>query len=385
MNFELSSDQTMLRDTVRRFVTERVAPQARHWDREHRFPHEVVKALGEMGMLGITVAPEYDGAGLGPIEMAIVIEEVARGDGSLALTVASHNGLCGNHIRQFASHEQKVKYLKPLARGEKLGAWGLSEPNSGSDAAAMQTTAVKDGSDWLLTGSKMFITQGTVGETYVILAVTDRSKGAKGITAFILEKGMKGFEQTPLKEKLGMRSSDTAVLTFDGVRVPDANRIGEVGQGFVQALQILDRGRITIGALALGLGRGAMAAATKYARERKQFGKPIGDFQAIQWKLADMATELDAAELLVYRAAALAEAGKPYGREAAMAKLFASEAAMRATDEAIQVHGGYGYTAEFPVERAYRDAKLCTIGEGTSEIQRMIIARHLLREAGGNR
>lgn len=379
MDFALTEDQTLLRDTVRRFVNERVMPNARKWDHEHRFPQEIIPELGAMGLLGITVAPEYDGAGLTPVEVAIVVEEIARGDGSLALTVASHNGLCTGHINLFGSHEQKEKYVKPLARGEVLGAWGLSEPNSGSDAAGMLTKAVRDGDHWIIDGSKIFITQGTVAGTYVVMAVTDASKGPRGITAFIVEKGMAGFEQKPLKDKLGMRSSDTAILTFDGVRVPDANRIGNVNDGFIQTLQILDRGRITIGALSVGLGAGALEAARTYALDRKQFGKPIGEFQAIQWKLADMATELEASRLLVHRAAGLAAAGRPFGTEASMGKLFASEAAMRITDEAIQIHGGYGYTSEFPVERHYRDAKLCTIGEGTSEIQRLVIARSLLR------
>ncbi len=381
MDFSLTEDQKLLQQTVRRFVNERVIPNARAWDREHRFPMELMKELGELGLMGITVAPEYGGAGLTPEEVAIVVEEVAAGDGSLALTVASHNGLCGGHINLFGSPEQKKKYLEPLATAEKLGAWGLSEPGSGSDAAGMLTTAVRDGDHWVLNGSKIFITQGTVGSTYVIMAVTDKAKGPKGITAFIVEKGWAGFEQKPLKEKLGMRSSDTAILTFDNVKVPDANRIGNEGEGFIQTLQILDRGRITIGALSVGLGRGALDAARRYASERKQFGKPIADFQGIQWKLADMATELDAARLLVQRAAYLAARGQPFGKEASMGKLFASEAAMRATDQAIQIHGGYGYTAEFPVERHYRDAKLCTIGEGTSEIQRLVISRAILKEA----
>lgn len=380
MNFELSSEQIMLRDSVRRFVSERVAPVAGGWDREHRFPAELVKELGDMGLMGISVEEAFGGAGLGPMETAIVVEEVARADGSLALTVASHNGLCTGHIAMFASAAQKERYLPPLASATKLGAWGLSEPGSGSDAVAMQTTAVRDGDHYVLNGSKIFITQGTVAETYVVLAVTDRSKGAKGVSAFILEPTMDGFTRNPIREKLGMRASDTAELHFDNVRVPAENLIGAEGEGFVQALQILDKGRITIGALALGLGRGAFHHATRYATERKQFGKAIAEFQAIQFKLANMATELDAAELLVRRAAGLAAEGKPFSLEASMCKLFASEAAMRATDEAVQIHGGYGYTSEFPVERLYRDAKLCTIGEGTSEIQRMVIARHVLRD-----
>mgnify|MGYP001575077367 FL=1 len=383
MDLELNADQQMLRDTVRRFVADRVTPNAGRWDREQSFPHEVVRELADMGLLGVTVAPELDGAGLGSTELALVVEEVARGDGSLALTVASHNGLCSGHLRLFGSREQQEKYLRPLARGDKLGAWGLSEPDSGSDAAAMRTIARRDGDFWVLSGSKIFTTQGNVAGVYVILARTGEAAGARGITAFILDPGVPGFTHQPIKNKLGMRSSDTALLSFDGVRVPDAQRIGAVGEGFLQTLQVLDRGRISIAALALGIGRAALTAARNYARERKQFGRPIAEFQGIQWKLADMATELDAAELLVYRAASLCDAGKPFGTEAAMAKLFASEATMRATDEALQIHGGYGYTSEFPLERFYRDAKLCTIGEGTSEIQRLVISRALLKEARG--
>jgi len=367
---------------VRRFVNERVKPNARVWDREESFPADVVSELAEMGLMGVMVAEEHGGAGLGPAEMAIVIEELGKGDGSLALTVASHNGLCSSHIRMFGTEEQKQAFLPSLASGEKLGAWALTEPNSGSDAGGMLTTAVREGDDWVLNGSKIFITQGTVGGTYVVLASTDKSKGNHGITAFILDGDTPGFSKEPLKEKLGMRSSDTAVLTFEDVRVSDSRRLGEVGKGFVNTCQILDRGRITIGALALGLGVGAMEAARDYALEREQFGRPIAKFQAIQWKLADMATELDAARLLVHRAAYLCQQGRPFTKEASMCKLFASEAAMRATDEAIQIHGGYGYTAEFPVERLYRDAKLCTIGEGTSEVQRIVIARQLLSGLG---
>ena len=381
MDFNLQEEQLILKDTVRRFVNERVMTQARAWDRDEKFPLETVQELGAMGLMGIRVQPEWEGSGLGSTELALVIEEVARGDGSLALTVASHNGLCTGHINMFGNDAQQEKYVKSLAQGKTLGAWGLSEPGSGSDAAGMFTTATRDGDSWVLNGSKIFITQGTVGDVYVVMARTDKEKGSKGISAFILEKGMKGFSQEPMKEKLGMRASDTAILNFDQVRVPAENMIGLEGEGFVQALQILDRGRITIAALALGLGVGAFEASTRYAQERKQFGKPISEFQAIQWKLANMAMELEAARLLTYRAAHLCDLGEDFSKAASMAKLFASEAAMRATDEAIQIHGGYGYTAEFPVERYYRDAKLCTIGEGTSEIQRLVIARHVLKEA----
>ena len=380
MDFKLGEEQTLLQETVRRFVNERVMSQARQWDKDEKFPLETVQELAAMGLMGVRVDPKWEGSGLGSTELALVIEELARGDGSLALTVASHNGLCTGHINMFGNDAQQEKYVKPLAQGKKLGAWGLSEPGSGSDAVAMHTSAVRDGDHFVLSGSKIFITQGTVGDVYVIMARTDKDKGPKGVSAFILEKGMEGFSQEPMKEKLGMRASDTAILNFDQVRVPAENMIGLEGEGFIQALQILDRGRITIAALALGLGMGAFEASTRYAMERRQFGKPIAEFQAIQWKLANMAMELEAARLLTYRAAHLCDQGEDFSKAASMAKLFASEAAMRATDEAIQVHGGYGYTAEFPVERYYRDAKLCTIGEGTSEIQRMVIARHILKD-----
>ena len=382
MNFELTEEQQLLVESVRRFVNERVKPNARAWDRDEEFPTEVVGELAQMGLLGVMVAEEYGGSGLGSLEMALVVEEIAKVDGSLALTVASHNGLCSSHIRMFGTEKQRREFLPPLARGEKLGAWALTEPNSGSDAGGMLTTATREGEEWVLNGSKIFITQGTVGGVYVVLASTDKSKGNHGITAFIVDGDTPGFTREPLKEKLGMRSSDTAVLTFEEVRLPDSRRLGEVGCGFINTLQILDRGRITIGALSVGLGTGALLAAKSYALLREQFGRPIAKFQAIQWKLADMDTELDAARLLVYRAAYLCEQGRPFTREASMGKLFASEAAMRATDESIQIHGGYGYTAEFPVERLFRDAKLCTIGEGTSEVQRLVIARQLLSEVG---
>ncbi len=313
------------------------------------------------------------------LALAVVIEEIARVDGSLALTVASHNGLGSSHIRYFGNEAQVKKYIPEVASGRKLAAWGLTEPGSGSDAAGLRTTAVRKGDKWILNGTKMWITQGSVGDVWVILASTDKAKKQKGITAFILEKGTPGFTQNQIHGKLGMRSSDTAELVLENVEVDDSMRVGEVDMGFVNALSILDKGRITIGALSVGLARGALEEATRYAGEREAFGKPIAQFQAIQFKLADMATQTDAARLLVHRAAALCDAGRPFGQEAAMGKLFASEIATRACSEAIQIHGGYGYTSEFPVERYFRDAKLCEIGEGTSEIQRMVIARRLLQ------
>ncbi len=379
MDFELSESHREIQRVVREFCQREVKPRARAWDETGEFPAETVRRLGELGVMGISVPEDLGGAGLDQLAVAVVLEEVARHDGSLALTVASHNGLGSSQIRYFGSEAQKRRWLVPLARGEKLAAWGLTEPGSGSDAAGLRTTAVKRGDGWVINGSKTFITQGSVGDVFVVLARTDPARAQKGITAFVLEKGMKGFSQRPIHAKLGMRSSDTAELHMEDVEVPDENRVGEVNHGFLDTLQILDRGRITIGALAVGLARGAIEEARAYAKERKAFGHPIAEFEAIAFMLADMATETDAARLLVYRAAALADAGKPFVREASMAKLFASEAAMRATSKAIQIHGGYGYTRDFPVERYFRDAKLCEIGEGTSEIQRLVIARQVLR------
>lgn len=379
MDFELPADIHALQRTVREFCERRVKASARQWDHDERFPLDVVRELGQLGFLGVRIGEEYGGSGLGSVALAAVVEEVARYDGSLALTVASHNGLGTSHLRLFGNEEQKRKYLPKLATGEWLGAWALTEPGSGSDSAGMQTTAVKRDDVWVLNGSKMFITQGSVGDVFVVLAVTDAAKRQKGITAFILEKDWKGFRQQPIHGKLGMRSSDTAELHFDHVEVPDSQRLGEVGRGFLDTMKILDGGRITIGALALGLGRGAIEESCRYAKDRHAFGHAIADFQAIRWMLADMHTEIEAARLLLYRAASLADSGKAYTSEASMAKLFASEVATRACNKAVQIHGGYGYTREFPVERYLRDAKLCEIGEGTSEIQRSIIAREALR------
>ena len=338
-----------------------------------------MRALGELGLLGMNVPEAYGGSELGAVGVAVVIEEVARFDGSLALTVASHNGLGTGHLLRFGSEELKRRYLPDLAAGRKLAAWGLTEPGSGSDAAGLRTTAVRKGDRWILNGSKMFITQGTVGDVFIVLALTAPEKKGKGITAFLLEKGLPGFSQRAMHGKLGMRSSDTAELSFEDVAVPDEQRVGDLDAGFTNTLQILDRGRVGIGALAVGLARGAFEEARAYARERQAFGKPISEFQAIGFMLADMATEIAAARLLVQRAAAKCERGERFTSEASMAKLFASEVAMRATSKAIQIHGGYGYTRDFPVERYFRDAKLCEIGEGTSEVQRMVIARDLLR------
>ncbi|MCI0572221.1 MAG: acyl-CoA dehydrogenase family protein [Myxococcaceae bacterium] len=379
MDLQLPESHRALQASLREYCDNRVRPHAREWDHDERFPADVVRELGELGALGIRVPEEYGGAGMDALAVAVAVEEVARADGSLALTVASHNGLGTSHIRLFGSDEQKRKYLPKLATGEWLGAWGLTEPGSGSDAAGMKTTATRKGDGWVLDGAKMFITQGTVGHTFVVLARTSPEKKQKGITAFILEKGMPGFSQRPIHGKMGMRSSDTAELILENVEVPDSQRLGEVDQGFIDTLKILDGGRITIGALAVGLAQAALDESLRYAQERSAFDQPIADFQAIRWFFADMKTELEAARLLVYRAAALADSGKPYVREASIAKLFASEVATRVANKALQIHGGYGYTREFPVERILRDAKLCEIGEGTSEVQRTIIARETFR------
>jgi alkylation response protein AidB-like acyl-CoA dehydrogenase len=377
MNFDLPESHVEIQRTVREFCEREVKPRARRWDEDEEFPLDTVRALGELGILGMSVPEEYGGAALDPLAIAVVVEEVARHDGSLALTVSSHNGLGTGHLLNFGTEAQKRRWLPDLAAGRKLAAWGLTEPGSGSDAAALRTTARRRGDGWILNGAKTFITQGTVGDVFVVLARTGEEK--HGITAFVVEKGAPGFTQRAIKGKLGMRSSDTAELHLEDVEVPDDQRLGDVGKGFTNTLQILDRGRIGIGALAVGLARGALEESVAYAKERRTFGRPIAQHQAIAFMLADVATETAAARLLVHRAAALARDGLPFGREASQAKLFASEAAMRATTKAIQIHGGYGYTRDFPVERYYRDAKLCEIGEGTSEVQRMVIARHVLR------
>ena len=379
MDFELAEHHQLLRKTVRDFERAEVAPKAQAWDKEERFPKEIIPRLAELGLLGIRIPEEYGGSGLDVLSYAICVEEIARVDGSLALTVASHNGLGTGHILAFGNEEQKRRYLPMAAKGEWLAAWALTEPGSGSDSASMATTARRDGNDWVINGTKMFITQGSVGGFCVVLARTNPSVSKqKGITAFVVEHGTKGFTASKHLEKLGCRSSDTVELTFEDVRVSDAQRVGEIDRGFMDTMSILDRGRVSIAAMALGLGEGALSMAVQYAKDRKQFGKPIADFQAIQWMLADSKTELDAAALLTYRAACLADSGKRYSQEASMAKLFASEAASRACNRALQIHGGYGYTREFNVERHLRDAKICEIGEGTSEVQRIVIAKHVL-------
>ena len=379
MNFDLDEHHQLLRKTVRDFARAEVAPRAQAWDKEERFPKEIVPRLAELGLLGIRIPEEYGGSGMDVTSYAICVEEIARVDGSLALTVASHNGLGTGHILGFGNEEQKKRYLPKAASGEWLAAWALTEPGSGSDSAALRTTARRDGNDWIINGTKMFITQGSVGGFCVVLARTnpDVTK-QKGITAFVVEHGTPGFTASKHLEKLGCRSSDTVELTFEDVRVSDWHRVGEIDRGFLDTMSILDRGRISIAAMALGLGYGALEMGANYAKDRKQFGKPIADFQAIQWMLADSKTELDAAALLTYRAAFLADQKRPYTREASMAKLFASEAATRVCNRSLQIHGGYGYTREFNIERHLRDAKICEIGEGTSEVQRIVISKQVL-------
>jgi alkylation response protein AidB-like acyl-CoA dehydrogenase len=379
MNFELSPEHVALRDMVRTFVDREVRPHARHWDESCTFPADTVAKLGELGIMGVMVPEEYGGSGMDTISYSIAVEEIGKGDGSLGLTVASHNSLCTAHILAFGSEAIRRKYLPELVSGRRLGAWALTEPGSGSDSLNMKTRAEWKGDRWVINGNKMFITQGSVAGVYLILAVTDREKGRDGVTAFLVEAGSPGLSPGKPLHKLGMRSSDTAELVLEDLEVKPGNVIGEVNSGFRDTMRNLAGGRISIAALAVGIGRGAMEEAIAYAKERHQFGQPISSFQAIQWMVADAGTELDAASLLTLRAAYRKDAGKPFVQEAAIAKLFASEAAMRSTIKAVQIFGGYGYVREYPVERYMRDAKLCEIGEGTSEVQRMIIARRLIR------
>jgi alkylation response protein AidB-like acyl-CoA dehydrogenase len=379
MEFSVSEHHRLLRASVREFLEREVRPFARAWDEEERFPKEIVPRLAELGLLGIRVPERYGGAGMDIASYAICVEECARVDGSLALTVASHNGLGTGHVLSYGTEEQKQKYLSRAASGEWLAAWALTEPGSGSDAAALKTTARRDGNDWVIDGTKMFITQGSVGGFCVVLARTNfDAPPQRGITAFIVETATPGYSASKKLEKYGCRSSDTVEITFEGVRVSDEQRLGKLDEGFLDTMRILDTGRISIGAMALGLGRGALEMAVQYAKDRLAFGRPIAEFQAVQWMLADGKTALDAADLLIQRAAWLADRGERYTQEASMAKLFASEAATRVCNESMQIHGGYGYTREFAIERHLRDVKLCEIGEGTSQVQRMVIAKQLL-------
>jgi alkylation response protein AidB-like acyl-CoA dehydrogenase len=380
MEFELSEEQQQVKSSVREFAEGEIAPHVMEWDETQHFPVELLPKLAELGLMGVIFPEEYGGAGLGYIEYVTIIEELSRVDGSVGISVAAHNSLCSNHIYMFGTEEQKRKYLVPLAQGEHLGAWGLTEASAGSDASGTRSTAVRQNGGWVVNGSKNFITHAIHGDTLVAVAVTDRSRGSKGITAFIFEKGMKGFAPSKKENKLGLRASETASVVFEDCYLPDENRLGDEGMGFIQAMQILDGGRISIAALALGIAQGAYESAVRYAKEREQFGKPIAEFQAIQFKLADMATQIEAARLLTYRAAYLKDQGKRVTKESSMAKLYASEISVKVCEEAIQIHGGYGYTKDYPPEKYWRDSKLCTIGEGTSEIQRLVIARQLLKQ-----
>lgn len=380
MNFELTEEQKMIKGMVSDFAQKEILPIMRECDEKQEFPHQVVSKLGELGLMGIIFPEEYGGSNYGYLEYVVAIEELSKVDPAIGLTVAAHISLCTNHIYTFGSKEQKDEYLPDLVTGKKIGAWGLTEPEAGSDAGGTKTTAKKEGDCWVLNGSKNFITHAKVGSVAVIIARTSLEKGNKGISAFIVEKGTKGFYAGKKEDKLGMRASDTGSLVMEDCRIPLENIIGEEGRGFSQAMQILDGGRISIAALALGIAEGAYEAALKYSTQRKQFGCTISEFQAIQWMLADMATEIEAARLLTFKSAYLLDKKKKVIKESSMAKLYASEAAMRAVNNAVQILGGYGYIKDYPVEKFYRDAKLCTIGEGTSEIQRLIIAKSILSQ-----
>jgi len=379
IDFELTEELRMLKETARDFAESEIKPVVMKYDEAQEFPREIVKKMGELGFLGATIPSELEGAGLSPVEFVIIMEEIARVDPSVGLIMAAHSGLCLHHIATFGNEEQKKRYVPDLATGRKIGSWCLTEPGSGSDSSRLTSTALPEGDFYILNGTKSFITNGTVASTYVVLAKTDPSKGNKGISAFIVEREMKGVSVGKKENKLGMRASDTAIMIFDEVRVPKSNLIESEGEGFKQALGVLDSGRVGIAALSVGLGQGALDAALKYAKERQAFGRPIVDFQGIQFKLADMATEIQAARLLTYRAAMVEANGGDLNMLAAHAKVYASEAAVRAATEAVQIHGGYGYIKDFPVEKFYRDAKLLTIGEGTTEVQKIVISKNLLR------
>jgi alkylation response protein AidB-like acyl-CoA dehydrogenase len=380
LDFELNEEQHQTRNSIREFAEAELRPHVLEWDESQHFPIELMPKFAELGLTGVLIPEEYGGAGMGYVEYATIIEELARVDPSIALSIAAHNSLSSGHIYLAGSESQKREFLVPMARGEYLGAWGLTEPSSGSDASSMRTTAVRRDGQWVLNGSKNFITNASFAGVAVAMAITDRTAGSHGISAFIVERGTRGFAVAKKENKLGMRASDTASLVFDDCRVPDDHMIGEAGQGFMQAMKVLDGGRISIAALGVGIAQGAYEAALRYAKERHQFGKPIAEFQGIQFKLADMATQIDAARLLTYRSAVLKNQGKIVTKESSMAKLFASEVAVRAAEESVQIHGGYGYIKDYPAEKYWRDSKLCTIGEGTSEVQRVVIARQILRQ-----
>ncbi len=380
MDFQLNDEQLQLKKSIREFAEREILPNVMKWDECGQFPMDVIKELGKMGVMGIIFPTEYGGAGLGYVEYVIAIEELSRVDGSVGIIVAAHNSLCSNHIFLAGNEAQKRKYIPKLATGEFIGAWGLTEPGSGSDAggARMSATRKKDG--WVLNGTKTFITNGTYADVAVVLAVTDRAAHTHGLSAFVVEKGTKGFRPGKKENKLGLRASDTAELIFEDCFVPDDALLGKEGDGFIDAMRVLDGGRISIAALGLGMAQGAYEAALKYSKQRRQFNKAISEFQAIQWKLADMATEIDAARLLTMRAANMKDSGMKTTLESSMAKLYTGEVAVKCANECVQIHGGYGFIKDYPAEKFYRDVKLCTIGEGTSEIQRLVIARQLLKD-----
>ncbi|MGC2791264.1 MAG: acyl-CoA dehydrogenase [Candidatus Sulfotelmatobacter sp.] len=380
MDFQLSDEQQQLKKTVRDFAEREILPNVMKWDEACEFPLTTVKELGKLGLLGTVFPTEYAGAGMGYVEYVIAIEELSRVDGSVGIIVAAHTSLCSNHIFLAGSETQNKKYLSKLATGECIGAWGLTEPSSGSDAGSARMTARRRGREWVLNGTKTFCTNGHYADVIVVLAVTDRTAHTHGLSAFIVEKDTKGFRPGKKENKLGLRASDTAEMIFEDCVIPAENLLGKEGDGFIDAMRVLDGGRISIAALSLGMAQGAYEAALRYSKERRQFGKAIGEFQAIQWKLADMATEIDAARLLTMRAASMKDAGMKTTMESSMAKLYASEVAVRCANEGVQIHGGYGFIKDYPAEKYYRDVKLCTIGEGTSEIQRLVIARQLLKE-----
>lgn len=380
MDFQLNDEQLQLRKSIREFAEREIAPHVMEWDEASHFPMETIKELGKMGVLGTIFPAEYGGAGLGYIEYVIAIEELSRVDGSVGIIVAAHNSLCSNHIYLAGNERQKRKYIPKLATGEFIGAWGLTEPGSGSDAGGARMSAVRKNNGWVLNGTKTFITNGHYADVIVVIAVTDKTAHTHGLSAFVVEKNTKGFRPGKKENKLGLRASDTSELIFEDCWVPAEALLGKEGDGFIDAMRILDGGRISIAALGLGMAQGAYEAALKYSKQRKQFGKSISEFQAIQWKLADMATEIDAARLLTMRAAAMKDAGMKTTLESSMAKLYAGEIAVKCANESVQIHGGYGFIKDYPAEKFYRDVKLCTIGEGTSEIQRLVIARQILKD-----
>ncbi|WP_142190983.1 acyl-CoA dehydrogenase family protein [Arenibacter algicola] len=379
MSFDYSETQQLVAASAKEFAEQYIRPYVMEWDEAQTFPMEVFKKAGEMGFMGVLVPVELGGSGLGYHEYVAIIEEISKVDPSIGLSVAAHNSLCTNHILSFGNEVQKKKWIPKLATAEWIGAWGLTEHNTGSDAAGMSTTAVKEGDSWILNGAKNFITHGKSGDIAVVVVRTGEKGDSHGMTAFVVEKGTPGFSSGKKENKLGMRASETAELVFDNCKIPDSNRLGGVGEGFVQSMKILDGGRISIGALSLGISKGAYEAALKYSKERVQFGKPISQFQGISFKLADMATEIEASELLLHKAAFLKNEGRNVTKLGAMAKMYASEVCVKVANEAVQIHGGYGFTKDFPVEKFYRDSKLCTIGEGTTEIQKVVIARKILK------